>query len=400
MNTETPAARPGPSGRDFSIDWLRITALGLLILYHVGMYYVSWGWHVKSVHAANAGALLEPWMRLASPWRMSLLFLVSGMALSLMLARRGAQRGWLGERARRLLLPLAAGVALIVPPQAYFEVRQFHGYAGSFFEFLGRYYSADGSFCSVGRGCLILPTWNHLWFLPYLFAYTAGAAWLLRRRPAALDAAAARASSWLAGWRLLAGPFAWLAATRLALRPLFGETHAFVDDLFAHTQHAAFFAAGLVLARSPALLDRIQAARYTALAAALLGWGLLVATPAGPGWRALPFTLAQLGGVAAALGFARAHLKRDSAARRYLTDAVFPVYVLHQTLTIVAAVALAPLGLPPLAEAIWLVTITLAGSFAGYELVRRVGALRPWFGLARGPRRNAAAPVSVPRISA
>ncbi len=72
------------STRLFFLDWLRIAAFGLLILYHVGMYYVSWDWHVKS---AAASAALEPWMRLSSPWRLSLLFLVSGAAVSFMLRR-------------------------------------------------------------------------------------------------------------------------------------------------------------------------------------------------------------------------------------------------------------------------------------------------------------------------
>jgi len=38
-------------GRRFDIDALRIFAFSLLILYHVGMFYVQgWGWHVKSAY--------------------------------------------------------------------------------------------------------------------------------------------------------------------------------------------------------------------------------------------------------------------------------------------------------------------------------------------------------------
>ncbi|WP_199554667.1 hypothetical protein [Sandaracinobacteroides hominis] len=39
------------SSRRLDHDWLRIAAFGLLILYHSGMFYVSWDWHVKSPHA-------------------------------------------------------------------------------------------------------------------------------------------------------------------------------------------------------------------------------------------------------------------------------------------------------------------------------------------------------------
>ena len=50
---------PGPrSDRLYFLDWLRVAAFGLLVLYHVGMYYVSWDWHVKSPFSAAPGAAL------------------------------------------------------------------------------------------------------------------------------------------------------------------------------------------------------------------------------------------------------------------------------------------------------------------------------------------------------
>ena len=36
------------NGRHFGLDWLRIGAFGLLILYHVGMVFAPWDWVVKS----------------------------------------------------------------------------------------------------------------------------------------------------------------------------------------------------------------------------------------------------------------------------------------------------------------------------------------------------------------
>jgi glucans biosynthesis protein C len=40
--------------RRYDLDWVRIGAFLLLILYHVGMYYVTWDWHVKSPAASSA----------------------------------------------------------------------------------------------------------------------------------------------------------------------------------------------------------------------------------------------------------------------------------------------------------------------------------------------------------
>ena len=33
--------------RRVDLDWIRIGAFVLLILYHVGMFYVTWDFHVK-----------------------------------------------------------------------------------------------------------------------------------------------------------------------------------------------------------------------------------------------------------------------------------------------------------------------------------------------------------------
>lgn len=58
--------------------------------------------------------------------------------------------------------------------------------------------------------------------------------------------------------------------------------------------------------------------------------------------------------------------------------------MLHQTLIIVAVVALAPLQLGPVLEPVLLVALTLLGCWALTDgLIRRVAWLRPLFGLKR-----------------
>ena len=99
MIEQAPAAAP-LGERRYDLDWIRILAFGLLILYHVGMYYVTWDWHVKSPHAS---ATLEPLMMLTSPWRMSALFLVSGVATAYLLARAAPPDGGGNDLPDRLI---------------------------------------------------------------------------------------------------------------------------------------------------------------------------------------------------------------------------------------------------------------------------------------------------------
>lgn len=384
------ATAPAPRRAPF-LDWVRVLAFALLVPYHVGMVYVRWDWHVKSETLVPG---LEPWMLLSSPWRMSLLFVVSGAATAHMLAPAGASGALLGRRALRLLVPLLFGVAVIVPPQAYFEVVQAHGFGGSFVDFLPLYFGAYKGFCRANGACLILPTWNHLWFLPYLLCYTLALWALLRAWPRALDALGARLLATLTGLRLLLWPALGLALARIALQGVFPVTHALIDDWFAHLQYGTLFVAGAALARAPAFWQRLMAARWVALGIALAAWMVLVG--AGAGWpRALAAGTMQWLAIVAALGFARRHLDRDSALLRYLTEAVYPLYLLHQTLIIVFAQALAPLRLAPAAEGGLLIAGTFAASLLLFEIVRRIEPLRPLFGLAArapsaAPARHAA----------
>ncbi len=113
--------------RRFDLDWLRIAAFGLLIFYHVGMFYVTWGFHVKSSHASRA---VEPLMLLLNPWRLTLLFVISGCATRFMLDKM-KPGAFLASRTARLLVPLVFGMFVIVPPQTYFEIVEKLGYSGS-----------------------------------------------------------------------------------------------------------------------------------------------------------------------------------------------------------------------------------------------------------------------------
>ncbi len=39
--------------RRYDLDWLRVIAFSLLILFHTGMMFVSWSWHVKNPQTIN-----------------------------------------------------------------------------------------------------------------------------------------------------------------------------------------------------------------------------------------------------------------------------------------------------------------------------------------------------------
>lgn len=369
--------------RLYFLDWLRIGAFFLLVLYHTGMYYVTWDWHVKTPHPSDA---IEPFMMLSSPWRMSLLFLIGGAAAAFLLEKLGG-KGLAKERSKRLLVPLIFGMFFIVPPQAYFEVVSDVAYQGSYFDFMQLYVRAYHGFCDH-NGCLDLPTWNHLWFLSYLWVYTlilaaigshriqAAGAWLLRQ---------------LHGWKLFVLPLAVLALGRILLLPHWPHTHNLTSDWHNHAMSLPVFLLGAAMARQGEFWQRLDNARFTALGFFLASWAAIVCFSSMNEafqitWLPLArtvYALCQWSGIVAVCGFGHRHLNFDSAKRRYLTQAVFPVYILHQTLIICLAMALRATGLPPVTEGLLIVVLTLAISFGVFEAVRRVTLLQPLFGLTR-----------------
>ncbi|MCL7713666.1 acyltransferase family protein [Stenotrophomonas mori] len=397
--------------RRHDLDRVRLFAFALLVLYHVGMYYVTWDWHVKSPVASLAP---EPFMLLASPWRMSLLFLISGVATAYMLEGTGA--GVLRRRSRQLLLPLLFGMLVIVPPQAYLQVVEQlpGGYAGGGLDFYAKYLRGYHGFCDAAGDCLALPTWNHLWFLPYLWCYTL-MAWLLwHGLPAP---ALARLRAWsgraLQGWGALLVPFLLLTLARLLLVARFEQSHALLDDWYNHAQYASVFLIGFLAAFNEGFWRSLQRLRWPALLLAAASYALLIHAWYFSGhddahpvpetlrlWLRGAWALDQWCAIAALLGFAYRWRDADSPLLRYLSLAVFPLYILHQTVIVVLAHALKPLHIPAPAEALLLVAATFALCLAAHAVIRRIGWLRPLFGLTRHAPASASPPggtVDAPR---
>jgi Acyltransferase family len=384
---QSPDLGAAPAGRRIDLDWVRIGAFGLLIFYHVGMLYVSWGFHIKSTHRIPA---LEPLMLVLNPWRLALLFWVSGVATRFMLGKH-ALLALLRSRSSRLLIPLAFGMLVIVPPQAYQQIVESLGYPDGFWDFYLRHYFAFGAqFCP--NPCILLPTWNHLWFVAYLWIYTMslGAALIL------LPAISEWIERWLApalsGPWLLVIPSLLFGAYRLILLPAFPPTHALFGDWYNHAQYATAFLLGFALAHHKLFWDAIERQRWialslaTALFASFLAarWMSEAGTPPALWLKlygGLGYGFYQWLCMVGVLGFARRWISADSAARCYLTGAIFPYYIVHQTAIIMIAHALRGQNLPAALEATIVIAGTLAVCVLTYEIVRRVAVLRPLFGL-------------------
>lgn len=384
--------QPAPLQRRADLDWIRVTAFGLLILFHVSLVYAPWDWHVHSKHTF---AWLEEATAVTGPWRLSLLFLVSGAALRFM-SRRYSPGEVLRTRMARLLPPLIFGVLILVPPQSWIEAVE----KGSWTAGLIPWWFSEFSPAGLADG---LPL-NHLWFVEYIAVYSLVAVALMTRPPwiARLEAGLQWA---LGGWRLLILPLAFFALARQFVFPPLGQTNQLLNDGYNHLTSLSLFLFGFAVAGREPVWKTFEANRWAALVTVLVAAPMLMAVTANPddtavnAWlRHSLYGVEQWSAIAAILGFGSLHLRHaDGPALRYLTDAVFPCYLAHQTLLVIAAHLVKPLDLPAAVEVAVLVTATLGGSLLVYELARRSGPMRPLWGLRRHPVvRIAALPATTP----
>jgi surface polysaccharide O-acyltransferase-like enzyme len=368
------------NSRRYDLDWLRVLAFAVLILYHTGMFYVAdWGWHIKSDTTSEA---LQHVMRLVNPWRMPLLFLISGAALWFA-GKKMSAPGLLRLRLIRLLPPLILGMLVIVPPQIYLQILHHEGATFSFSEFYQAYLDLGTNLYPDHQGPIGLMSWTHLWFLPYLLVYTAV---FVITKPLLdrLAALLARVNPGL-GW-LYVVPVASFALYGVFLEPYFPKTYAVAGDWYYHALYFTVFAFGYLMAGQLQIVQRLVSARWLCLGISVVTYTLMMLIEQG-GMELSRLTNVVTGclngwsWVLTVLAWSAARLNRPSKALSYMNTAILPWYVLHQTITIILAWHLSSLGLPIILEAISVVFGTVAGCALGYELIRRFRLTRFLFGL-------------------
>src|SRR6478609_1048372 len=137
MNTST---------RRYDIDWIRVIAIGLLLLYHVAIGFQPWGIMIGFITTPTPWNELWTPMSMLNIWRIPLLFFVSGMGVYFAMQNR-TWKQLLQERALRILVPYLFGAICIFPISSYIWVRY-----------------NDFSFSYS-------PNAGHLWFLGNIFVY-------------------------------------------------------------------------------------------------------------------------------------------------------------------------------------------------------------------------------------
>jgi len=387
--------------RRYDIDWLRIVAILAVFIYHCTRFFDTEGWHLKN---AEQSFVLFVLMRgLIWTWLMEIFFLLSGAGTWYSLkSRTGGQ--YLLERVKRLLIPLyGVGLLILMPPQLYFELFTNHGYTGTFWEWLPRYFQelpaglVGTRLYELNNASFLVPYHfsGHLWFLRYLFLISLITLPLLiylkTERGIRLIGRLAGFCDRLGGIFLFVIP---LTIILICLRfPLKGE-RTWADFLWYMT----FFLIGYIMPADRRFTESYKRHGWVCLALWIAGFfGGVVPFVLVLGYNPYPgnepfsllyvlyqitWSITSWSSVVFMLSLGSKYMRSNSRMLAYGNEAVLPFYILHQTVILCVGWFVLPwnMGIFPKLAIISVVSFFLIiGLYEG--LIRHFNWVRFLFGM-------------------
>ncbi len=361
--------------RRYDIDWIRVIVFDILVVYHIGMFFVPWDWEIKNNELIEG---LKWPMIFVNRWRLSILFVISGIGTKFALSKRSHGQ-FILERIQRLFLPLLTGTLLIVAPQIYL-VRLSEGDTySSFLDFYPHFFKGiypQGNF-----------SWAHLWFLPYLLTITLTSLPILlyfRKRDN-------QVVLWLQKLiqRLPIGLYVFiipLFLIELYLEPRYPANHSLWGDWYALSHYFSCFLSGYILVSlGDVFWDAVKKVKNKAAFTGVISFLVMIWTwenHPSSFWVPLFASFNRWSWILAFFGFAACFLNKESEVIKYRNQAVYPFYILHQTVTIGIGFYLMNSALANS----WKFLILLLGTYLGcwvlYEFgIKRISILRLLFGI-------------------
>ena len=349
--------------RRYDIDWLRVIAIGLLLIYHIAIIFQPWAMFIGFIRSDQQMENLWIPMTMLNVWRIPLLFFVSGMGVYFAIRKRN----WLQliiERAKRILLPSVFGFVAITPLHIYL-FQMHHNLPLAYYPHMG-----------------------HLWFLGNIFAYvlilTPIFFYLKKKEGSRIQQVLSEIMSNPFGPLLIS---IFFIAEALLVKPAMYE-------LYAQTWHGfflgllAFLFGFLFVYSGKSFWQTVLKWRwlYLGIGTILYIVRLFIFETKASGYMIAIESNCWIFGV---FGFGYKYLNKPSALLSYLSQAAYPVYIVHMLALYAGAYFILPLNLPVFLKFVLIVIFTGIVCFALYEFViKRLGIARTLFGLKWEPNKS------------
>ena len=341
--------------RRHDIDWVRVIAIGLLLIYHVAIGFQPWG--IKIGFIANEKTWESLWipMQMLNIWRIPLLFFVSGMGVYFAIQNRNCKQ-LLMERSLRILLPFLFGMFLIFPMSLFI---------------LQSYYQFDKDYT---------PSPGHLWFLGNIFLYVVMFSpvffYFKSNEGGPFVSALKKVFGNLTGLLLVIAAF---AVEAMLVKPNPYELYALTWHGFFLGLLAFFFGFCFVLSRDNFWTMMLKwRSVFITVAVLLFGIRYFYFELKAPLYL---MSVESNFWIFSVITFAHKYLNHSSKALDYLSQAAYPIYILHMIFLYFGSMVIFRLDIDVRLQFFLVLFFTVAGCFLSYEVIRRVNILRPMFGL-------------------
>ena len=374
------------SNRRYELDWLRVFAILVVLLYHSTRFFNLGDWHIKN---GNTYFWVELWNVWATRWMMPLFFIISGASLFYALRKSGGWSKFYVDKVLRLMIPVIFAVITHSALQIYLE-RLTHGqFSGSFFSFLPEYF--NGLYLAIGMPGNFAFHGMHLWYLLFLFLYGL----ICYRLFIWLKGSGREIMNWITSLCAIPGlMYLWFSIPLLIMKALIPEAILNAGSGgWGFLYYIWFLISGFMIVSSDRLQRNIKNQRWISL---LLGVVLStiylyqlfnpsrVVFSAGISYwiyTLLSFFSAWCW-LLAILGFGMQHLAFDRPVLRHANEGVLPFFILHQTVLLVTGYFIMTWEIPDVLK--W--AIVLTSSFiiimALYLLlIRKIELFRFLFGM-------------------
>lgn len=345
-----------PKERRYDIDWMRVIAIGLLLVYHTAIGFQPWGVLLGFITNASSWPALWPPMTMLNIWRIPLLFFIAGMGTYMAIGSRDWKQV-ITERVKRIGLPLLFGALCIVPLHILL---------------IQLYYKRQSSY---------MPGLGHLWFLANILVYVLlllPLFYFFKKRENSRMAIFIRHRAGAMSLLLLI--VLVMAVESVLLEPAIFELYAFTAHGFV-LGLLGFLFGYLVMYSGKNFKDMLVRWRWFFVLGAFLLFLLRLEQVLGQH----PVYLLSIESncwIFSILGFAGKYLNRPGAMLSYLKDAAYPVYIIHMAVLYAGSMLIFPLEIEPWIKYFLLLASTFAGSLLVYELlIRRISLIRILFGL-------------------
>jgi peptidoglycan/LPS O-acetylase OafA/YrhL len=334
-----------PAERRYDIDWLRVIAIGFLLLYHIGIGFQPWGVFIGFIQSQKPLEFLWVPMSMLNVWRIPLLFFVSGMGVCFAIWKRNWKQ-LLMERARRIFLPFLFGIFFIVPIHILLWQKYYH------------------------QDLTYSPHISHLWFLGNIFIYVVILSpvffYLKRNENGVVNRWLKRVYGHPSGLLIIVLPFVTEA---VLIKPETFELYAMTIHGFLLGLLAFFFGFTCVLSGKK-FWRTVLKWRILFLVMAL---GLYLARFVVFQLKAPHFLTAVESNmwIFTAFGFGYKYLNHPGKILTWLSQAAYPIYIIHMIFLYLGSFLIFPMDFPALLEFILVVVFTVVGCFTSYEYIIR-----------------------------